>query len=48
MGLLAESPEPSAVKAQLPLILTDTFETRESMRFLWAASGDFRTRATAF
>lgn len=47
LSLLAETPDPAAVKEQLPLVLTDAFETREAMRFLWSAAGDFRTRAVA-
>ncbi len=45
LGALAEFTNPALVSTQLPLVLTDTFDTRESMRLLWSATGDFRTRA---
>jgi len=47
LGALAELPDATLVAKQLPLILTDAFETRESMRLLWGAAGDFRTRGLA-
>ncbi len=47
LGALAEFSDAALVRGQLPLVLTDTFDTREAMRLLWGAAGDFRTRAQA-
>ena len=47
LGALAEFNDRSIVEQQLPLVLGDTFETREAMRFVWGAANDFRTRDLA-
>jgi cytosol alanyl aminopeptidase len=47
LGALAEFNDRSLVDQQLQLVLTDTFETREAMRFVWGAANDFRTRDLA-
>lgn len=47
IGAVAETNDRALVKAQLPLVLTQTFDTREAMRLLWVAASDFRTRDLA-
>ncbi|MCA3015310.1 MAG: M1 family metallopeptidase, partial [Myxococcaceae bacterium] len=47
LGALAESSDRAIVASHLPLVLTDTFDTREAMRLVWGGAGDFRTRAVA-
>ncbi|MDX2013759.1 MAG: M1 family metallopeptidase [Myxococcaceae bacterium] len=47
LGALSESGDRAIVQTHLPLVLTDTFDTREAMRLLWGAAQDFRTRPLA-
>jgi alanyl aminopeptidase len=47
IGAVAETNDRAMVKAQLPLVLTQTFDTREAMRLLWGAAGNFSTRDLA-
>jgi alanyl aminopeptidase len=47
IGATAETNDRALVSEQLPLVLTDTFDTREGMRLLWTSAGDYRTRDLA-
>jgi alanyl aminopeptidase len=47
LGAVADAEDRALVQATLPLVLTDTFETREAMRLVWGAANDFRTRDLA-
>ncbi|MBL8924188.1 MAG: ERAP1-like C-terminal domain-containing protein [Myxococcaceae bacterium] len=47
LGALAETSDRGQVEKHLPLVLTDAFEMREAMRFVWGAAGDYRTRDLA-
>jgi alanyl aminopeptidase len=47
LNALSESSDRAIVATHLPLVLTDTFDTREAMRLVWGAAGDFRTRSVA-
>jgi cytosol alanyl aminopeptidase len=47
LGALSAFSDRSVVSSQLPLVLTDTFDTREVMRLVWGAADDFRTRDLA-
>jgi cytosol alanyl aminopeptidase len=44
LAALAEFSDRGLVQQQLPFVLTDTFEAREAMRFVWGAANDFHTR----
>jgi alanyl aminopeptidase len=45
---LAGTRDPELSARGMSLVLTDDFDARESVSFLWGATGDFRTRALAF
>jgi alanyl aminopeptidase len=47
LGALSAYPEKSLVERQLALALGDELDPRESMRLVWGAASDFRTRDVA-
>jgi alanyl aminopeptidase len=47
IGALSSTRDPALVTRSLPLTLTADFDPRESLSFMWGATGDYRTRPLA-
>ena len=48
ISALASTRDPALATRSLPLTLTTDFDARESLTFMWGATGDYRTRPLAF